>query len=211
MTEKKYIFWDNDGVLVDTEQWFYEANKKAMSGIGFYFTLTEYLAAMEKGKSIWNMVYQSGFDKKAIKIQRQKRDQYYQDFLKSKDIEIPSVVDVLKELKKRYSMAIITTSKKKDFELIHRNRNILDYMDFYLTREDYHDAKPLPEPYLKGMYRFNAGPEECIVVEDSGRGLQAASASDMDCIIVKHAFVASHNFCKAKYIVDSIKDILNIL
>ena len=28
---KKFILWDHDGVLVDTEQWYYEANKRALA------------------------------------------------------------------------------------------------------------------------------------------------------------------------------------
>ena len=31
---KKYILWDHDGVLVDTEKWYYEATQKALAEIG---------------------------------------------------------------------------------------------------------------------------------------------------------------------------------
>ena len=38
MRSKKYILWDHDGVLVDTEFWYYEATCKALAelGIGVY-------------------------------------------------------------------------------------------------------------------------------------------------------------------------------
>ena len=66
-------------------------------------------------------------------------------------------------------MAIITTSRRVDFELIHKNRGIADFMDFVLCVEDYEKAKPNPEPYLKGLERFCSKPFEAIVVEDSQR------------------------------------------
>ena len=44
-------------------------------------------------------------------------------------------------------MAIVTTSKAVDFNLIHRDRTIVTHMDFVLTREDYTNSKPDPEPY----------------------------------------------------------------
>jgi len=106
-------------------------------------------------------------------------------------------------------MAIITTSRRKDFELIHKNRNILNFMDFYLTLEDYQKAKPEPEPYLKGMEIFNALPEECVINEDSARGLKSAIAAGIDCIIIKNGFTKSHDFTGAKLIVDKIEDLLD--
>ena len=56
-------------------------------------------------------------------------------------------------------MAIVTTSKRRDFELIHRERPIIRYMDFVLTIEDYSRAKPDPEPYLTALKRFRARPD----------------------------------------------------
>ncbi len=34
MDEQRAIFWDNDGVLVDTEQWFFEANRQELAALG---------------------------------------------------------------------------------------------------------------------------------------------------------------------------------
>ena len=31
---KKYILFDNDGVLVETEKWYFEANKKSLALLG---------------------------------------------------------------------------------------------------------------------------------------------------------------------------------
>ena len=53
-------------------------------------------------------------------------------------------------------MAIVTTAKRADFELIHENRHIKQFMDFVLVREDYQHAKPHPEPYLTGLKRSGA-------------------------------------------------------
>ena len=64
-------------------------------------------------------------------------------------------------------------------------------MDFVLTREDYELAKPHPEPYLTGLKRFGATPQETLVVEDSTRGLSSAVAAGIDCAIVHHDFTES--------------------
>ena len=94
----------------------------------------------------------------------------------TEDIEIEGVLETLDLLAGAYRMGIVTTSKPPDFALIHEKRSILDYMDFYLTREDYERAKPHPEPYLKGLQRFGATAAETVVVEDSARGLKVGNS-----------------------------------
>ena len=72
------------------------------------------------------------------------------NILEAEDIEIEGVLETLDVLATEYRMAVITTSKPADFALIHERRSVLDHMEFCLTREDYEQAKPHPEPYLNG-------------------------------------------------------------
>jgi len=210
-TMKKYILFDNDGVLVETEHWYYMANKRALEEIGIDLSLDVYLDNMSQGISAWELAKAAGIDPRAIDVSRAHRNQYYQDYLISEDIEISGVVETLNELAPNYRMAIITTSKRDDFELIHRNRSIVDYMDFVLTREDYGQSKPHPEPYLSGLNRFGALASEAIVVEDSARGLKAAVAAEIDCIVVKNEFTASHDFSSALLKIESLKELPSAL
>ena len=84
-------------------------------------------------------------------------------------------------------------------------------MEFTLTREDYVFSKPDPEPYITALKRFGADPESCLVIEDSQRGLQSAIAAGIDCAIVHNDFTANHNFSGARYMLGSIKEMLDIL
>ncbi|WP_245976547.1 HAD family hydrolase [Paenibacillus prosopidis] len=82
-----------------------------------------------------------------------------------------------------------TTAKRADFQLIHEKRQIRQFMEFVLVREDYERTKPHPEPYLTGLMRFGATKEETLVVEDSNRGLNSAVAAGIDCAIVHNDFI----------------------
>tara|TARA_R110002049_G_scaffold296396_3_gene484458 strand:- start:441 stop:782 length:342 start_codon:yes stop_codon:yes gene_type:complete len=108
-------------------------------------------------------------------------------------------------------MAIVTTSTRPHFEVIHNHRNLVPYMAFVLTREDYVSSKPNPEPYLLAMEKFGARAEECLVVEDSQRGLQAALAAGIDCAVVHNPFTANHDFTGAKYRLDSLDELPELL
>ncbi|MFX4232552.1 HAD family hydrolase [Aliarcobacter butzleri] len=209
--EKKYILFDNDGVLVETENWYYEANKKALKKLGLDLDFEFYQSIMIKGGSAFELAQINQIENDVIEKHRKIRDEYYQEFLLTKDLAIPNVKKVLNNLSKKYKMAIVTTSRRVDFELIHKNRGISDFMEFILCVEDYAKAKPNPEPYLKGLEKFGAKNEETIVVEDSQRGLISAVNAKIDCAIVKNKFTITQDFSKAKYFLETIEDLEAIL
>ena len=194
---KKFILFDHDGVLVDTEYWYFKAGERALADIGFTMDRDQYLRDMTQGNATWAQAVAAGIDERAIAKQREVRNAYYQEYLRTEDIEIDGVLETLDVLAGVYRMGIITTSKPDDFALIHEERAILDYMDFYLARDDYERAKPHPEPYLKGLQRFGATAAETVVIEDSARGLESAVAAGIDCIVVANEFTASHDLSKA--------------
>ncbi|MCG3701885.1 HAD family phosphatase [Aliarcobacter butzleri] len=209
--EKKYILFDNDGVLVETENWYYEANKKALKKLGLDLDFEFYQSIMIKGGSAFELAEINQIENDVIEKHRKIRDEYYQEFLLTKDLAIPNVKKVLNNLSKKYKMAIVTTSRRVDFELIHKNRGISDFMEFILCVEDYAKAKPNPEPYLKGLEKFGAKNEETIVVEDSQRGLISAVNAKIDCAIVKNKFTITQDFSKAKYFLETIEELEVIL
>lgn len=208
---KKYILFDNDGVLVETENWYYEANKKALKELGLNLELEIYLEIMARGGTAWEVAIEAGISTDVIDKKRFQRDIYYQEYLNTKNLEIPNVKKVLASLSKKYKMAIVTTSRRVDFELIHKNRGISDYMQFILCVEDYKRAKPYPDPYLKGLKEFDASNEQTIVVEDSQRGLISAVNANIECVIVKNEFTKTHDFSKANYFINSLEELETIL
>ena len=194
---KKYILFDHDGVLVETEQWYYLANKRALAPLGIDLPRDAYLVNMANGVSAWEAARVYGISESEIELGRELRDRYYQEFLMTEDIEIEGVLETLAVLSCEYRMGIVTTSKPPDFALIHERRSILDHMEFHLTRDDYERAKPHPEPYLKGLQRFGATAAETVVIEDSARGLKSATAAGIDCIVVANDFTAAHDLSEA--------------
>jgi HAD superfamily hydrolase (TIGR01509 family) len=108
-------------------------------------------------------------------------------------------------------MAIVTTAKRVDFEIIHEKRHVRQFMEFVLVREDYTLAKPHPEPYLTGLRRFGATKEETLVVEDSSRGLNSAVAAGIDCVIVYNDFTNGHDFSQASYRIETLNELKDLI
>ncbi|MDM7853347.1 HAD family hydrolase [Cellulomonas alba] len=208
---KKFVLFDHDGVLVDTELWYFRAGERALADVGFTLDGEQYLRDMTQGAGTWAQARAAGIDEATIRRQRKVRDAYYQESLRTEDIEIAGVVDALTQLSPHVRMAIVTTSKRSDFELIHERRQIVPFMEFVLCREDYELAKPHPEPYLTGLARFGATAAETVVVEDSARGLASAIAASIDSVVVDNAFTRSHDFSGASYRIAQLSELVSIV
>ncbi|WP_027346888.1 HAD family hydrolase [Hamadaea tsunoensis] len=208
---KRYVLFDHDGVLVDTEHWYYKAGERALADIGLPLDKDRYLRDMSQGLGTWAQVRAAGVDERTISGRRKVRDDYYQEYLRTEAIEIEGVVETLAELSKNVRMAIVTTAKRTDFDIIHEKRQIRQFMDFVLVREDYELAKPHPEPYLTGLKRFGAAKEETLVVEDSSRGLNSAVAAGIECVVVHNEFTKTQDFSQASHRIDTLIELKDII
>ena len=205
---KRFVLLDHDGVLVDTEPWYFRAGERALAEVGFTVSLADYVEDMALGRGTWGRARAGGVDEAAIDQSRTRRDAYYQEYLRTEDLSIDGVPEALMEMRALgVRTAIVTTSKRADFELIHRDRVIVDLMEFVLLRDDYEHPKPHPAPYLEGLERFGASADETIVVEDSARGLASADAAGIDCAVVHHDFTASQDLSAATWHIDTLVEL----
>ena len=92
---------------------------------------------------------------------------------------VPGVENYIKSLKSNgIRTAVVTSSNILKMENVYRcHPGFREMFDMILTSEDFSESKPSPYCYLKAMRLFGAGPEDCVVFEDSLAGLQAARAS----------------------------------
>ena len=208
---KKAIFFDNDGVLVDTEKLYFEASRQILAEIGFELTKELYLEyLLIQGIGIWHLLdpKYTEADKTELK---ERRNKLFTEFVLTRDIHIEGLEQLLANLSKKYRMCIVTSSKPDHFIAIHSRNNLLQYFEFVITSDDFTLFKPHPEPYLKALERMKLEPDEVIVVEDTQRGLSAAKAAGLECIIVRSELTKSCAFPEADYIVDNVLELRGML
>jgi HAD superfamily hydrolase (TIGR01509 family) len=97
---------------------------------------------------------------------------------------MPGVADGLARLAGRFRLAIVTSSEPAPFAAVHARAGILHRFELALARDQYGKAKPDPEPYLLAAARLGVAAARCLVVEDSERGLRAATAAGIACWVV---------------------------
>lgn len=208
---KKQILFDNDGVLVETEHWYYTASAEVLASQGYTLTPERYRDIMIAGESAFLIAEEAGVPISVTDRWRTKRNELYQHYLRTEEITIPGVREVLAELSGRYRMGIVTSALRCDFELIHAARGITDYMDFVLCSGEYPRAKPYPDPYLLGLERLGGEKHETIIVEDSERGLRSAVDAGIECVIVHNRFTENHDFTKATHRIKTLDELVALL
>jgi HAD superfamily hydrolase (TIGR01509 family) len=107
---------------------------------------------------------------------------------------MPGVATGLATLAGRFRMAIVTSSEPEPFAAVHTRAGILHHFELALTREQYVNSKPDPEPYLVAAARLGVPASRCLVVEDSERGLRAAKAAGIACWVVPSALTRGGRF-----------------
>jgi HAD superfamily hydrolase (TIGR01509 family) len=202
------ILWDNDGVLVDTEQLFYEANRELFRPFGLELSTKHFFDwYLADNCGAWHLLAPP-LSEAQMEAERSGRNVRYAARLASEHIPaIDGVAEVLAALTPRLRMGVVTSSNADHFEIIHKRLDLLQYFEFVLTHESYTRSKPSPEPYLLGLARMGVRADEALVIEDSPRGLQAATAAGIRCIILRNALTRHHDFPGAWRVVDTMAQV----
>ncbi len=204
----KYIFWDNDGVLVATESLYYQANREALAHHGVELTEDQFRTiSLTNGQSVLDLAGRANLDATQSAALRQWRNARYAELLATGDLVLPGVRETLHTLHRQVGMAIVTSARREHFEIIHSCSGLLSLFDFVLTREDYTNSKPDPEPYLLALANSRQAARECLVIEDSPRGLAAARAAGLTCWVIPGAETSGADFSGADRILEDIGEV----
>lgn len=203
------ILWDNDGVLVNTEHYYFEANRTYLRRFGIELSAAQYVQwFLCEARGAWHLL-DADARPEQIALWRRERNAIHLRLLDEADSLItPGIETLLEQLAGRVDMGIVTSATRESFAAIHRKHDLLRHFRFALTAETYERSKPDPDPYLRGLERIGKPADECLAIEDSPRGLQAALSAGLRCIILRHPLMARHDFAGAYAIVDSTDALL---
>ena len=202
------ILFDNDGVLVDTEELYFAANREAMAAIGLELSEADYIELfLRTGQGAWKVLEARGYTVEAIEAWRSGRNHRYEELLETAEVEVAGALEVVQSLVGRYRLAIVTSSEPAPFARTHERTRFLAHFELALTREQYVQSKPDPEPYLRAAALLGVPPQRCLVIEDSERGLRAAKAAGMTCWVVPSRLTRALRFDAADAVLANLTDV----
>jgi HAD superfamily hydrolase (TIGR01549 family) len=121
------------------------------------------------------------------------RLEIYNDLLADPEMIVgnqwPHNVELLKRAAKSCAkVGLATMSFCPQVQRVLQILKLDDVFDFVASRDDVENGKPDPEIYLLVADQLGIPPAECLVIEDSPAGVEAALAAGMACIAVSTPF-----------------------
>ena len=195
-------------MLVDTEGLYFRATREVLATVGVELDEPLYLQLfLREGRGAFHLARERGLDEAQIDALRTARDARYARLLGAGSLVFAGVEQAVSALASQYRMAIVTSSLREHFELIHRSTRLLHHFELVLTHGDYARAKPDPDPYLTALARLGLPAEACLVIEDSERGLRAARAAGVRCWAVPSPLARDGSFAEAERVFASLGEL----
>jgi beta-phosphoglucomutase len=187
----KWIFFDLDGVLVDSRQWHFRAFQLALNDHGYSLDEEEHrkkydgLPTKVKLKLLAENLSISQEKIAAIEALKHK---YTRELLQKSISKNSDLIEVLKEVKSvGLKAAVCSNAISETVRFCLQKMDIKNFFEFELSNEDVKLPKPSPEIYLKAMKIANVQAHEVLIIEDSLHGLKAARESGCHVLAIKNS------------------------
>ncbi len=201
-----------DGLLVDSESLYFDSVKESLATVGVEITREWYIREnLGKGKSSLGLAREKGISEEKIEQLREQRNERYGEMLKANVRPMDGVTETLSILEGKFLMGIVSSSRKDHFDIIMEKTGLRRFFSFFLTAADVKKIKPDPELYLKAIELSEKSKEECLVLEDSFRGVQAAKAAGITCYAIPDKLTEIQNFSIADKVLGSIREVPKLL
>lgn len=184
----KAVIFDMDGVIIDSEPIHKEVEKKIFKKFGANISEEEhnsYIGMTSMG--MWNEIKVRHNFKQSFSVEElieMEVKNYIELIQSNRNIKpINGVVELIDELhKNNIKLAIASSAVRKSIETVVDMFELEKYFEIRISGEDIKNGKPAPDIFLVAARHLGVKPKDCIVVEDSKNGVQAAKEAGMKCI-----------------------------
>ena len=181
----KGLIFDCDGTLVDSMRIHYSAWKEAMEAVNIEISQERFysLAGLPTLTIVQTLAQEQNVNCD-VQAAAENKERLY--LAKIETIEpIHSVIEIVHREKGRRKLAVASGGYPDVIQKSLAAVGLQGMFDAIVGAGDVKHGKPAPDMFLKAAERLNVKPEECLVYEDSGLGIEAASAAGMQAIDVR--------------------------
>ena len=222
MGELKAIFFDQDGVIIDTEK---DGHRVAFNetfkefGYEFQWDVDRYheLLRVSGGKERMRHYFheESLFRDPAkdeeydfIKDLHKRKTEIFISLIETGKLPLRAGVKrLMKEaIDKGVRLGICTTANERSANAIARGMLRDIEFEFVLAGDVVSKKKPDPEIYLLALERTGLEPQQCLVIEDSRNGVLAAKAAGLYVVATTNVYTEREDLSDADIIVTSLGD-----
>lgn len=190
----KAILFDMDGVLVDSEEFIFEAARLMFAEHSIQVKPEDALPFIGTGENnyISGIGKANGFE---VDIVRDKARTYeiYGEIVHGKLQALPGTHDFIRQCReKELKMAVASSADRVKIEINLRETGLnADIFDAIVSGEEVERKKPFPDIYVLAAKKINIPVESCLVIEDAVSGIAAAKSAGAKCLALTTSFPAA--------------------
>jgi beta-phosphoglucomutase len=191
------IIFDLDGTLADTESLHLEAFNAVLRPDGIDIPAADYFA---------RLIGYNDHDCLSLLLREHRRPagdarigelvarkaELYQGMISHRDVLFPGAAEFVRRAAERFPLALVTGTLRAEAEMVLRNAGIRELFVGLTAAEDVSCGKPEPDGFMAALGRlgFILRPRpslvarECLVIEDTPAGIEAAARAGMRVLAV---------------------------
>jgi HAD superfamily hydrolase (TIGR01509 family) len=222
MPQIKAIFFDQDGVIIDTERdghrvsfnmTFKEFGFTDEWSVDYYHELLQIAGGKERMK---HHAQTKGFSKtippeeldELVKTMHKRKTALFVELIETGKLPLrPGIHRFMQEaMQAGLIIGVCTTSNEQAAHAIAYKILSDIKFNFVLAGDIVSKKKPDPEIYNLALSKAGVKPEECIVIEDSRNGVLAGKAAGMHVVATTNVYTEKENLTEADIIVTCLGD-----
>jgi len=196
------VIFDFDGVIADSEMLHFSAFNQVLRQFGVELKKEDYFKnylGLTDIDFFGDVADKLQIDNKTYQVEKlmQQKNQIFKALAKKQCRIMEAVPQLLSMLKQHnIAMAICSGAILADIELILTSAGLQRFFDVIVSADDVDRGKPEPDGFLLALARLHQSrpnpvlAKDCIVIEDSHWGIEAAQAAGMHTIAVTNSYSA---------------------
>ncbi len=210
MNKIQAVLFDLDGTLIDSE-YFYFKNWAPILKQEFNLQISyedwiRDFAGHTLAHNVKRLTEDYGYDVTEEHMWKRTRAAYADSNMS--DIELmPGAREILAFLKAEdIRIGLVTSSYRSTVDTVLGKHELLDYFEFFVTRECVELPKPDPEPYRLALTHLGLPADRCVAIEDTSTGSTSALGAGTQLIAVTKQEVERARLTAVDNIVENLSE-----
>ena len=207
----KAVIFDMDGVIVNSEPLHHLAYKKMFKE--FKLDVSNSLYESFTGQSTYSICKQLcdifNLNKDPNELVLSKRKHFKIIFENDSSFEmIEGALNLIKDyFENNITLVLASSASMTNIDRIFKKFDLNKYFKAKISGADLKESKPNPEIFIKAAQLAGFKKEECIVIEDSTSGINAAKSAQIYCVGYDSLNSKNQNYDKADLVINDFNEI----